>query len=486
MPGHLLSQRYLLLMKLGKGTFTTIYSSFDLHTQKNVAIKVENISPEIKPGSVLEKEASVLSSLTGGRYCPLFHTYVTDGTSSAVSSSSNSRNDLCYIVFELLNGEDMHEFRIRTSKVRQEGEVKKRRFMPIQLEGALHLAEQMLDCVENVHSKGYLHRDVKPGNFVRTGTDSASRDFKIIDFGLSKSFLQPYDPSLPSTQQIPFQTPSNYSEKMYLKPQRPNASFRGTTMYASVKVQSSHDHQRSDDIFGVLYSFIDLVNGDLPWRVYATGEGKDKDKVLMMKVSGLKDPRSMMVDERVRSLGNFNHWIWKATEYLSKLPFHSTPDYEYIKTCLRNACEGDGRGPVTHTKWDGRKDADESIQLVWECKDQKRLEALGLRLSESLTWRKNRLLMSSNLLSSSSSKLLAWNIGANYILQRSKLDLSEMTFLQEYAKDNGLIKHFGVKEGERNAITCSSINSVRLDVLIKEKKRRKEGKVEDTKRIKLS
>lgn len=54
------------------------------------------------------------------------------------------------------------------------------RFLPINISSALHLSLQMLDCVQSVHEKGYLHRDVKPSNFVRTGMNEDEREFKII------------------------------------------------------------------------------------------------------------------------------------------------------------------------------------------------------------------------------------------------------------------------------------------------------------------
>lgn len=45
----------------------------------------------------------------------------------------------------------------------------------------LVLAAQMLECLKGVHSCGYLHRDVKPANFVRRKKNG--KEFVIIDFG---------------------------------------------------------------------------------------------------------------------------------------------------------------------------------------------------------------------------------------------------------------------------------------------------------------
>lgn len=52
------------------------------------------------------------------------------------------------------------------------------------------LAPQLIDRIEFCHSKGLIHRDVKPNNFV-LGIGKSARRAYLIDFGLSTRYWKP-------------------------------------------------------------------------------------------------------------------------------------------------------------------------------------------------------------------------------------------------------------------------------------------------------
>ncbi|KAF5954268.1 hypothetical protein HYC85_007124, partial [Camellia sinensis] len=68
----------------------------------------------------------------------------------------------------------------------------------LSLKAILMLADQMINRVESVHSKSFLHRDIKPDNFLM-GLARRATQVYIIDFSLAKKYRD-YDPPTHSLQ----------------------------------------------------------------------------------------------------------------------------------------------------------------------------------------------------------------------------------------------------------------------------------------------
>lgn len=56
------------------------------------------------------------------------------------------------------------------------------------LKTTLMIGYQMIERIEFIHNKGFIHRDIKPDNFV-VGKGKKSNKVCIIDFGLAKRYL---------------------------------------------------------------------------------------------------------------------------------------------------------------------------------------------------------------------------------------------------------------------------------------------------------
>ena len=146
---------------------------------------------------------------------------------------------------------------------------------------------------------------------VRTGTTPSDRKFKIVDFGLSKCFVVPETSSLADKDRpwkgkwmdrtaqgtvVDGSKDNNDDEVMTtttmatvggcIRLERDSAEFRGTSMYASLRVHQGKDHCPRDDIWGLLYVFCDLVSGGLPWMGYASARDRTSCQILKEMVMG--------------------------------------------------------------------------------------------------------------------------------------------------------------------------------------------------------
>ncbi|XWS72515.1 hypothetical protein CRYUN_Cryun02cG0046500 [Craigia yunnanensis] len=117
------------------------------------------------------------------------------------------------------------------------------------------IAIEAISILEKMHSKGYVHGDVKPENFLLgpPGTPDEKKLF-LVDLGLATRWR---DSS--SGQHVEYD-------------QRPDV-FRGTVRYASVNAHLGRTGSRRDDLESLAYTLIFLLRGRLPWQGYQ-GENK--------------------------------------------------------------------------------------------------------------------------------------------------------------------------------------------------------------------
>ena len=123
------------------------------------------------------------------------------------------------------------------------------------------LAKQMIRAIQHLHTIGILHRDVKPGNFC-IGRDTPALQYRpichLIDFGLSRRFMEPGGT---------------------IRQARTNVGFRGTARYASLAAHQGRVHitnkelGRVDDLWSLFYMLVEFLTGSLPWK------GHEKDKI---------------------------------------------------------------------------------------------------------------------------------------------------------------------------------------------------------------
>ncbi|MBA0864235.1 hypothetical protein Goshw_000835, partial [Gossypium schwendimanii] len=117
------------------------------------------------------------------------------------------------------------------------------------------IAIEAISILEKMHSRGYVHGDVKPENFLLgpTGTPDEKKLF-LVDLGLATRWR-------------------DSSTGLHVEyDQRPDV-FRGTVRYASVHAHLGRTCSRRDDLESLAYTLVFLLRGRLPWQGYQ-GENK--------------------------------------------------------------------------------------------------------------------------------------------------------------------------------------------------------------------
>ncbi len=164
-PGDRVAGRYLLEAELGRGGHGTVYRAVDTELGTPVAVKVLNGEVAEQDQYVLRlwREAQSLAALWGTSVVEV-HEFDTDP------------RGFVYMVMELLQGEALDE---HLYEIEGFGD----RMSPA---AVIEVLEPVAHALGMAHSKGIIHRDVKPPNiFLVDG--NAGGGTRLMDFGLAKT-----------------------------------------------------------------------------------------------------------------------------------------------------------------------------------------------------------------------------------------------------------------------------------------------------------
>ena len=151
----LLDDRYQMMEVIGRGGMAVIYKALDTRLNRYVAIKVlrEDIATDPELLADFTSEAQAIAKLTHPNIVAVY---------DVVSSPAAD-----YIVMELIEGITLKQYILRRGA--------------LSWKEALHFSTQIAKALAHAHSKGIIHRDIKPQNVMIL----KDANIKVADFGIA-------------------------------------------------------------------------------------------------------------------------------------------------------------------------------------------------------------------------------------------------------------------------------------------------------------
>ncbi|XP_020901253.1 casein kinase I [Exaiptasia diaphana] len=267
--------KYKLIRKIGSGSFGDIYLALNITNGEELAVKLE--SQKARHPQLLY-ESKLYRMLHGGIGIPKMKWF-------------GQEKEYNVLVMELLGPslEDLFNFCSRDFSMKT----------------VLMLADQMIGRIEFVHNKNFIHRDIKPDNFLM-GTNKHCNKLYLIDFGLAKRYRDSR-----TKQHITY---------------REDKNLTGTARYASINAHLGIEQSRRDDMESLGYVLMYFNRNNLPWQGLKAQTKKQKYE----KISEKK----MSTPVEVLCKG-FPAEFAMYLNYCKGLRFDEAPDYMYLRQLFR-------------------------------------------------------------------------------------------------------------------------------------------------------
>ncbi|CAI5439929.1 unnamed protein product [Caenorhabditis angaria] len=290
----------VLKQKLGDGAMGHVFlTEVD---GRSVAVKTEKHSTAMLP-----MEIKVLL-ITMRENCKHF---------CRIYDYGNVRREYNYMIISLL-GRDLYRLR---------SEMPTRSFS---INTTTKIALETLEAIEELHSIGYLSRDVKPSNFA-----PGLRDFKehktifMFDFGLAKKYVDRENRKLKSRGEV---------------------GWRGTVRYGSLNAHKRLDLGRRDDLECWFYMLVEMHVGEVPWRFLT-----DRAAVGKAKIHAREEGRANFFFKLPKQFDTI-------LQMIDSYAFETRPEYRQIKKLI-NEIRAENNCP-NHIHWDWQTDESQYSELT--------------------------------------------------------------------------------------------------------------------------
>ena len=218
MSSQEIAGRYRLEGRLGFGGMSTVHLAMDLRLERQVAVKLlaEHLADDPAFVSRFQREAQAAARLIHPNIVQVF------------DSGRDQGSDQYFIVMEYIEGSSCAEI------LRDDGWV--------EVDEALSIIEQACEGLDYAHRHGVVHRDVKPGNLLR----SREGEVKLADFGIAKATEQS------SITQV--------------------GSVLGTAAYLAPEQARGEEAGPSADLYALGVVTYQLISGRLPYEASSLTE----------------------------------------------------------------------------------------------------------------------------------------------------------------------------------------------------------------------
>ncbi|KAL3318314.1 Casein kinase I isoform epsilon [Cichlidogyrus casuarinus] len=270
-----IANKFLMGRKIGSGSFGEIYLGTNISTQEEVAIKIEDVNAKFPQLMIEAKVYKLLQDVCG---IPSL-------------KWAGKEGEFNIMVLQLLGPslEDLFNYCDRK----------------FSLKTVLQLADQLITRLESIHARCFIHRDIKPDNFLM-GLGAQGNQLFLIDFGLAKRYCDKR-----TKNHIPYREKKNLT---------------GTARYASINTHMGIEQSRRDDMESLGYVLVYFLRGSLPWQGLKAGTKRQKYERISEK------KMSTTINELCQGLSiEFSNYVVMCRS----IRFDDAPDYNLMKHSFR-------------------------------------------------------------------------------------------------------------------------------------------------------
>jgi serine/threonine protein kinase len=237
---------YTVTKYISSGSFGHVFSAKNNKTNESVALKIPIINKEKDGERWLIEEAKIYNALHKQKSeedenCGLAN----------IKILSNKTLNKKIMIMDLL-GPSLESILCKNKK--------------FTIKSIILIAIQLINTMKYIHDRGYIHRDIKPDNFVIDNKNGEK--IYCIDFGLAKKYVK-----------------RNNEHISFAK----NNKFCGTARYASIAAHKGYTQSRKDDLEAIGYMLIYLFRGKLPWEGIKHKDKKEKYRLILEKKESISD-----------------------------------------------------------------------------------------------------------------------------------------------------------------------------------------------------